>query len=161
MALLYAIDLLAKPLEPKSFSSRADLIRRGLISFLAQDYPSAAYSLLPQADGIVTEVLFEDGLLKLTEGFPIWTKEHPITEYQGKPCRSFIDGLEGARAASNASRIGHVLGWLTDDTGKALRDLRNKLLHGTLLEVSEHETTMIVLLLQTIHHGVQPHTKVL
>ncbi|MGQ9573637.1 MAG: hypothetical protein ACUVV3_10745 [Dehalococcoidia bacterium] len=161
IAVLYAVDLLAKPLTPKPFATRTDLIRRGLVSFLAQDFPSAAYSLLPQADGITTEILHEDGLLKATPGFPTWTKEHPNPDLHAKPCRSLLEALEGAANAGDSSRIGHVLGWLRDDTAVALRDLRNKLLHGTLLEVSEHEAATIVLLLQALHHGVQPHTQVL
>jgi hypothetical protein len=154
IAFLYAIDFLGRAFPSQVFQSRSDLIRRGIVSYLAEDYPTAAYSLLPQADGIITHILHEDGLLRKVDGFPIWTKEHPDESLHGKPCRNMIEALKGSKKAKSMTRIGHALEWLKEDKIETIRKLRNKLLHGTLLEVSEHEASMVILLLQALSHGL-------
>jgi len=154
IAMLYAVDLLALTFRAQPFVARADLIKRGIISFLGGDYPTATYALFPQVDGITTQILHEDGLLRQTDGFPVWTKEHPDYSFHGKQCRNLIDALEGARSAGNSSRVSHMLSWFSAQTIEDLRGLRNKLLHGTLLDVSEHEAATVILVLQALHHGV-------
>lgn len=154
IGLLYAVEFLSIDFSSQPFVARADAIRRGIISFLLQDFPSAGYSLLPQAEGIITQILHEDGLLKHTKTFPKWTKEHPDDKYHGKQCTNFVSAIEGAAAANEASRLRHVEPWLKTDRMEAMRQLRNKLLHGSMLEVSEHETSSIIILLQAVHHGV-------
>lgn len=154
IALLYAVEFLAIGFSAQAFQVRSDLIRRGIISFLANDFPSAGYALFPQADGIVTQLLHEDGLLKQTQSFPKWTQEHPDSNFHGKSCNNLKVAIEGAAAAGNRTRLKHLHKWLGDERIKAIHKLRNKLLHGTMLEVSEHEVASLVLLLQGAHHGV-------
>lgn len=154
ISMLYAVEFVAIDFASQPFVARTEAIRRGIVSFLSLDFPSAGYTLLPQADGIVTQVLQEDGLLKQTKTFAKWTKEHPDAVYHGKRCTNLVVALKGATAAGAASRLRHVESWLGSDRLEAVRHLRNKLLHGALLDVSEHETSSIVMLLQAIHHGV-------
>lgn len=154
IALLYAVGLLSINFEHQAFLARSDLIKRGVISFLAKDFPSAGYSLLPQAEGIATQVLQEDGLLKQTHGFPVWTKEHPDSNFHGKSCKNIVNAVNGAAASGDVSRLRHVLAWLKQDKIEDIRRIRNKLLHGTMLDISEHEVSSVVLLIQALHHGV-------
>jgi hypothetical protein len=37
---------------------------------------------------------------------------------------------------------------------ESIRSLRNKLVHGTLLDISEHEAAGAILLLQALHHSL-------
>jgi hypothetical protein len=154
IALLYAVEFLAIGFTVQAFQARADLIRRGIVNFLANDFPSAGYALLPQAEGIVTQLLHEDGLLKRTEGFPEWTQQHPDPIYQGKSCTNLKSAIEGAAAAGDLTRLKHLRKWLGDDQVQAIHKLRNNLLHGSALETSEHEVASVILLLQGAHHGV-------
>jgi hypothetical protein len=129
-----------------------------LVSYLAQDFATAAYSLFPQADGILFQILHEDGLLKAgKDNFPAWTKEHPDTALQGKPCTNILAAAKGAASAGSACRLGHLLKWFGDDQLLAVKSLRNRLLHGQLLGAQEHEVSAVVLLLQALYHGVAPH----
>ena len=156
--MLYAVDLLAKTFQAQCFAARSDLIKRGVVSYLAQDFATAAYSLFPQADGILFQILHEDGLLRARPGnFPIWTKEHPDIALHGKPCTNILAAAKGAASAESACRLGHLLKWLGDDQLLAVTSLRNRLLHGQLLGAQEHEVSVVVLL-QVLYHGIAPQT---
>ncbi len=157
VALLYAVEFLAIGFSAQAFQARADLIRRGIASFLANDFASAGYALLPQAEGIVTQLLYEDGLLKQTAAFPQWTKQHPNRSYHGKRCTNLKSAIEGAEAAGGLSRLRHLRKWLGGEQVEAIHKLRNRLLHGSALETSEHEVASVILLLQGAHHGVAEH----
>jgi len=125
---------------------------------LAQDFAIAAYSLFPQADGILFQILHEDGLLRAcSNNFPIWTKEHPDSALHGKHCTNVLSAAKGAASAGSACRLGHLLKWFGDDQFLAVQRLRNRLLHGQLLGAQEHEVSAIVLLLQALYHGVASH----
>src|SRR5699024_3489469 len=72
-AVLYAIDLLTCEFKSQPFLVRSTMIRNGIISYLSMEFPTAAYALVPQIEGIINQILYEDGLLKQTNGFPVWT----------------------------------------------------------------------------------------
>jgi len=106
---------------------------------------------------MLTQTLHEDGLLKRTDGFPLWTKEHPETKRHGKRSKNITDKIQRAQSAEGASRLGHIAEWIPEGTLKLPDTLRNQLLHGILLDVSEHEASTLIFLLQAIHHGIDPN----
>lgn len=154
LAVLYGIDLLSTNVAQSAFSARKIGINKGITSFLSHDYSTAGYILLPIADGIVTSVMCEDGLLMNTKTFPKWTKEHPVVTMQGKNCTNLLSALEVAETAGEMSRLHEINKWLSNPVIKGIKELRNNLLHGTLLEVSEHQAGSVVLLIHAIYHGI-------
>ncbi|MCK4734369.1 MAG: hypothetical protein KAT65_18080 [Methanophagales archaeon] len=151
-AFLYGVDLLSSPFNTELFSGRADQIRRGLVSFISRDFASAAYMLFPQIDGIVIGKLHREGLLRETQGFPKWTKEHPDSKLHGQPCKNLEEAFKGAESAGDRSALSQIVKWCEIEP---LRNLRNKLMHGQMLEISEHETANIVILLHAVFHHIE------
>ena len=151
-AFLYGVDLLSSPFNTELFSGRADQIRRGLVSFISRDFASAAYMLFPQIDGIAIGKLHREGLLSETQGFPKWTKEHPDSKLHGQPCKNLEEALKGAELAGDISSLSRIVKWCEIEP---LRILRNKLMHGQMLEISEHEAANIVILLHAVFHHVE------
>lgn len=151
---LFAVDMISVNLKAPPFLNRRELIKKGFINYISGDYPQAAYALIPQAEGIINEVLHEEGLLKETNGFPVWTKEHPMDKYHGKPCTNLVKATEGARDAGNASKLSGFLTLGAVDVS-IIREVRNKLSHGTLTEVSEHEVASVIYLLHALYHTTQ------
>lgn len=151
-ALLYGVDLLCSPFGTELFSGRADQIRRGLASFINRDFATAAYVLFPQIEGIVIGQLHREGLLRETPGFPKWTREHPDNKFHGQACKNLVAALEGAASADDKSSLSTMIKWCD---AESLTNLRNKLIHGRMLEISEHETANVVLLLHTVFHAVE------
>jgi hypothetical protein len=154
LAVLFAVDMLSVNLKAAPFLKRRDLIKKGLINYISCDYSQAAYSLIPQAEGIINEVLHEEGLLKETKGFPMWAKEHPMDTYHGKQCNNLVKAIEGARDAGNASKLSGFLTLGVTDMN-IIREVRNKLSHGTLTEISEHEVASVIYLLHALYHATQ------
>lgn len=115
----------------------------------------ASYSLLPQLDGIIHQILYEDGLLKMTKGYPVWTKEHPTVELHKKKCKNIVEAINGAIQAGKDSRLNFVkinkVVNLED-----IRNTRNKMLHGSLLDVTEHQVSSIIYMLHAAYEGVAP-----
>ncbi len=151
-AFLYGVDLLSSPFNTELFSGRADQIRRGLVSFISRDFASAAYMLFPQIDGVAFGKLHREGLLRETQGFPKWTKEHPDSKLHGQPCKNLEEALKGAESAGDRSSLSRIVKWCEIEP---LRILRNKLMHGQMLEISEHEAANIVILLHAVFHHVE------
>ena len=149
---MYGVDLLSSPFNTELFSGRADQIRRGLVSFISRDFASAAYILFPQVDGITIGKLHREGLLRETQGFPKWTKEHPDSKLHGQPCKNLEAAFKGAESAGERSSLSPIVKWCEIEP---LRNLRNKLMHGQMLEISEHETANIVLLLHAVFHHIE------
>jgi hypothetical protein len=152
--LLYGIDLLTCEFRTQPFVVRSSMLKKGIISYLSSDFSTAAYALVPQIEGIINQILYEDGLLKQTNGFPLWTREHNDTSLHNRRCTNMVNAIVGAQSAGDASRISHLLDWEAIDTEK-LKTLRNKLLHGTLLDVNEHEVSSLIYLIQAIYHKVE------
>jgi len=153
LGLLYAVDLLATNYEAQAFSARSDLIRGGIISYLEGSFSMASYSLLPQLDGIIHQILYEDGLLKMTKGYPVWTKEHPKAELHKKPCKNIVQAINGAIEAGKDSRLNFVAINRVVNL-EDIRNTRNKMLHGSLLDVTEHQVSSIVYMLHAAYEGV-------
>lgn len=153
-AFLYGVDLLSSPFNAELFSGRADQIRRGLVSFISRDFASAAYMLFPQIDGIAIGKLHREGLLSETQGFPKWTKEHPDSKLHGQPCKNLEEALKGAESAGDRSSLSPIVKFKWCEI-EPLRILRNKLMHGQMLEISEHEAANIVILLHAVFHHVE------
>lgn len=151
-AFLYGVDLLSSPFNTELFSGRADQIRRGLVSFISRDFASAAYMLFPQVEGIAIGKLHREGLLRETQGFPKWTKEHPDSKLHGQPCKNLEEAFKGAESAGERSSLSRIVKWCEIEP---LRNLRNKLMHGQMLEISEHETANIVILLHAVFHHIE------
>ncbi len=152
LAFLYGVDLLSSPFNTELFSGRADQIRRGLVSFISRDFATAAYMLFPQIDGIVIGKLHREGLLRETQGFPKWTKEHPDSKLHGQACKNLEDALKGAESVGDISSLSPIVKWCEIEP---LRNLRNRLMHGQMLEISEHETANIVILLHAVFHRIE------
>ena len=153
-AFLYGVDLLSSPFNTELFSGRADQIRRGLVSFISRDFASAAYILFPQVDGITIGKLHREGLLVETQGFPKWTKEHPDSKLHGQPCKNLEAAFKGAESAGKRSSLSQIVKFKWCEI-EPLRNLRNKLMHGQMLEISEHETANIVILLHAVFHHIE------
>jgi hypothetical protein len=151
-AFLYGVGLLSSPFNTELFSGRADQIRRGLVSFISRDFASAAYMLFPQIDGIVIGKLQREGLLREMQGFPKWTKEHPDSKLHGQACKNLEDALKGAESVGDRSSLSLIVKWCEIEP---LRNLRNRLMHGQMLEISEHETANIVILLHAVFHRIE------
>ena len=108
--------------------------------------------LFPQIEGIVIGKLHREGLLRETQGFPKWTKEHPDSKLHGQPCKNLEEALKGAELAGDISSLSRIVKWCEIEP---LRILRNKLMHGQMLEISEHEAANIVILLHAVFHHVE------
>jgi len=157
-AKLYSLELLDKELLESLFPERGELCLKGVISFLGGDYSSCCYYLLPQIEGSFNEILYDEGLLSHSEGFPRWREEHPEKTYRRKPCKNLVHAILGAEAATKISKLSHIRSWLGSDNVDALRNLRNKLLHGSLTMVSAHDAALVVTMIQCIKHGLEGET---
>jgi hypothetical protein len=153
--MLYAVDMLATNYEAQAFSSRSNLLKSGIVSYLEGTYPIAAYSLFPQLDGIIHQILYEDGLLKMTQGFPLWTMEHPIVKFHKKPCKNIVQAINGAIEAGKNSRLNFINISKNVDL-ESIRQIRNNLMHGSLLNITEHQVSSIVYMLHAAYEGVSP-----
>jgi hypothetical protein len=125
---LYGVDLLSSPFNAELFSGRADQISIGK--------------------------LHREGLLSETQGFPKWTKEHPDSKLHGQPCKNLEEALKGAESAGDRSSLSPIVKFKWCEI-EPLRILRNKLMHGQMLKISEHEAANIVILLHAVFHHVR------
>ncbi|MET1312406.1 hypothetical protein [Vibrio parahaemolyticus] len=157
-AKLYSLELLDKQLLEQLLPERGELSFKGVVNFLGNEYSSCCYHLLPQIEGAFNKVLSDEGLLDLGEGFPRWSNSHPDEALRGKPCKNLVIAINGAALASASSQLSHVKEWLGDDNIEELRQLRNKLLHGELTKVSEHDAALVVTMIQCIKHGIEGMT---
>lgn len=151
-AFLYGVDLLSSPFNTELFSGRSDQIRRGLSSFISRDFATAAYILFPQIEGIVFGKLHKEGLLRETQSFLKRTREHPDSQLHGQACKNLENAFKGAASAANKSSLSKIDNWFEIEP---LRSMRNKLMHGQILEISEHETANIVIALHAIFHHIE------
>lgn len=156
IGMLYAVDMLATNFGAQAFSSRSSLLKNGIISYLEGVHPIAGYSLLPQLEGIVHQVLHEDGLLKVTKGFPVWTREHPNDKLHKHPCKNIVQAINGAIEAREKSRLNFINISTTVDL-ENIRQIRNNLMHGTLLDITEHQVSSIIYMLHAAYEGVSPN----
>jgi hypothetical protein len=157
-AKLYSLELLKKHLLEALFPERGELCFKGVINFLSGEYSSCCYHLLPQIEGAFNKVLSDEGLLIYGDGFPKWSSDHPDEAYQGKPCKNLVKAIQGAQSAGSNSKLSHVQEWLGSENIEELRQLRNKLLHGELTNVSEHDAALVVTMIQCLKHGIEKMT---
>lgn len=153
VAKVYSYELLQKPLLAKLFPSREEIIFKGVIAYLSGDYSSACFHLLPQIDGVVNARLRDEKLLETTGYFPVWSDLHPNKNLVGKPCKNLTKAIIGAHDAGELSSYSHIYDWIKEENTEHLRILRNKLLHGDLTQVDEHDASIAIMMVQCIRHG--------
>lgn len=138
----------------REFKKRAKYIADGLFLFLQQRPTSAIYVILPQIDGLVTDHLIAQGLLKTNvRGYPVWTE---IASNPGSSCKNLKDAItEGSN--NQFSRIGKTVQHIkyTPELLKSIVYLRNKMIHGSLTEIAEHNAVDVILLLEALHHDLE------
>ncbi|EHR1015591.1 hypothetical protein KS878_004324 [Vibrio parahaemolyticus] len=157
-AKLYSLELLDKPLLEQLLPERGELSFKGVVNFLSCEYSSCCYHLLPQIEGAFNRVLSDEGLLNFGDGYPKWSRSHPNMELHGKPCKNLVQAINGAALALEVSKMSHVKDWLGEGNIEELRQLRNKLLHGELTKVSQHDAALVVTMIQCIKHGIEGMT---
>lgn len=153
LARLYSYELLQKPLLASLFPQREEIMFKGVLSYVSEEYSSTCFHLLPQIDGVVNQRLILEGLLEETDQFPIWTPKHPDSSLVGKRCTNLTKAIKGAHSAGDLSIYSYIYEWINKDNVERLRELRNKLLHGDLTIVNEHDASLVIMMVQCIRHG--------
>lgn len=154
IAKFYSLELLNTDLLERLFPDRGRFIFQGVVNYFSREYSSCCYHLLPQIDGAFNQILIDEGLLLANSGFPKWTDLNPSKEFRNKQCRNLVNAIDGAEACGSLSKLSHVKSWITPDNVEVLRQLRNKLLHGLLTEVTEHDASLVVIMIQCLKHGL-------
>jgi len=136
------------------FGKRAKHIVDGLLLFLQQRPTSAIYIILPQIDGLVTDHLIAKGLLKASaRGYPLWTNH---ASNPGARCKNLKEAIEEG-SKSQLSRIGKTVQHIkyTPVLLEYIVNLRNRMIHGSLVEIEEHDAVDVILLLEALHHDLE------
>jgi hypothetical protein len=153
LAKLYSYELLQKPLLASLFPSREEIMFKGVIAYVSEEYSSTCFHLLPPIDGVVNQRLIDEGLLEETDNFPVWSAKHPNSSLVGKKCTNLTKAIKGAHEAGELSSYSHIYEWIKEDNVEHLRNLRNKLLHGDLTVVNEHDASLVIMMIQCVRHG--------
>ncbi|HFG2205917.1 TPA: hypothetical protein ACMDRY_003560 [Vibrio cholerae] len=153
LAKLYSYELLQKNLLASLFPNREEIIFKGVVAYIGEEYSSTCFHLLPQIDGVVNQRLINEGLLEETDNYPVWSAIHPNSSLIGKKCTNLTKAIKGAHEAGGLSSYSHIYEWLKEDNVEHLRNLRNKLLHGDLTIVNEHDASLVIMMIQCVRHG--------
>lgn len=152
-AVSFILSVENKKFIKNEFKDRANHIVDGLFLFLQKKSAAAIYVILPQLDGIVKDHLMTAGLLKETDGYPIWTS---FASKCGEKCKNIKDAIEEG-VTNERSKIGktHQAIKYHNKLLKSILDLRNKTLHGSLTEVKEHKAVDVIHLLFALYHDLE------
>ncbi|MCX2834476.1 hypothetical protein [Microbulbifer thermotolerans] len=160
-AKLYSLELLDKDFVRPLFPNREEFIVKGILGFLNKEYSSCCYHLMPQVEGKFCNMLQQEGFLTSNnKGFPKWSENHPDEKYRNNQCKNIVEMIKGAQALENDSQLSHVYNWLGKENVECLRRLRNKLLHGQLVNIEMHDAALIIMALQSISHGIDGETEI-
>jgi hypothetical protein len=149
LSTLYAFDLLENTSNSPSFLIRKGIIKNGILNYLAEEYSEAVYILIPQAEAILNQVLFDEGFLEEREGCFVWTVKYPNNEYCGKRSSDLVDRIKGAISLKDKSCLNSFINKVDL---LAITCVTNKLAKFELNKIQEHEASPIIILLHALYH---------